>query len=110
MPLACSPLYFLFLFLHSLLIAGEYKLPSAMPIIKLSKNKAYHIDKGWNYLLTPKEGLDIIAMLENIDSIKKIYLTDKNSKIKQVASGRFGVTANYLVNSEEIQIKIAQIN
>ena len=33
--------------------------------------------------------------------------TDKNSKIKQVASGRFGVTANYLVNSEEIQIKLA---
>ncbi len=34
--------------------------------------------------------------------------TDKNSKIKQVASGRFGVTANYLVNAEEIQIKLAQ--
>jgi len=34
--------------------------------------------------------------------------TEKNSKIKQVASGRFGVTANYLVNSEEIQIKLAQ--
>jgi len=34
--------------------------------------------------------------------------TDKNSKIKQVASGRFGVTANYLVNAEEIQIKMAQ--
>ncbi len=34
--------------------------------------------------------------------------TDKNSKIKQVASGRFGVTANYLINSEEIQIKLAQ--
>ncbi len=34
--------------------------------------------------------------------------TDKNSKIKQVASGRFGVTANYLVNSQEIQIKLAQ--
>ena len=34
--------------------------------------------------------------------------TTKNSKIKQVASGRFGVTANYLVNSEEIQIKLAQ--
>ncbi|MBQ7622431.1 MAG: glutamate synthase large subunit [Bacteroidales bacterium] len=30
------------------------------------------------------------------------------SKIKQVASGRFGVTANYLVNATEIQIKIAQ--
>jgi len=36
------------------------------------------------------------------------FNTNKNSKIKQVASGRFGVTANYLVNSEEIQIKMAQ--
>ncbi|MBN2805538.1 MAG: glutamate synthase large subunit, partial [Prolixibacteraceae bacterium] len=34
--------------------------------------------------------------------------TIKNSKIKQVASGRFGVTNNYLVNAEEIQIKMAQ--
>ncbi len=32
----------------------------------------------------------------------------KRSKIKQVASGRFGVTSEYLVNSDEIQIKIAQ--
>lgn len=30
------------------------------------------------------------------------------SKIKQIASGRFGVTTEYLVNAEEIQIKIAQ--
>ncbi|MFH0827745.1 MAG: glutamate synthase large subunit [Candidatus Omnitrophota bacterium] len=30
------------------------------------------------------------------------------SAIKQVASGRFGVTANYLVNADELQIKIAQ--
>ena len=30
------------------------------------------------------------------------------SKIKQVASGRFGVTAHYLVNAEDLQIKIAQ--
>jgi len=34
--------------------------------------------------------------------------TIKNSKIKQVASGRFGVTTHYLVNAEELQIKIAQ--
>lgn len=34
--------------------------------------------------------------------------TERNSKIKQVASGRFGVTNNYLVNAEELQIKIAQ--
>ncbi|MFA5258217.1 MAG: glutamate synthase large subunit, partial [Opitutales bacterium] len=32
----------------------------------------------------------------------------KRSSIKQVASGRFGVTSHYLVNSDEIQIKIAQ--
>ena len=32
----------------------------------------------------------------------------KNSGIKQVASGRFGVTSNYLVNAQEIQIKMAQ--
>ncbi|MEM5948902.1 glutamate synthase large subunit, partial [Spirochaetia bacterium 38H-sp] len=32
----------------------------------------------------------------------------KRSAIKQVASGRFGVTINYLTNSDEIQIKIAQ--
>ncbi|NOY09226.1 MAG: glutamate synthase subunit alpha [Spirochaetes bacterium] len=31
-----------------------------------------------------------------------------NSKIKQVASARFGVTSNYLVNAEELQIKISQ--
>ncbi|GAB1409356.1 glutamate synthase large subunit [Desulfovibrionales bacterium] len=30
------------------------------------------------------------------------------SRIRQIASGRFGVTASYLVNAEEIQIKIAQ--
>ncbi len=38
--------------------------------------------------------------LENGDSMR--------SSIKQVASGRFGVTTDYLVNADEIQIKIAQ--
>ncbi len=38
--------------------------------------------------------------LENGDSMR--------SAIKQVASGRFGVTSNYLVNADEIQIKMAQ--
>ena len=32
----------------------------------------------------------------------------KNSRVKQIASGRFGVTANYLNNCEEIEIKMAQ--
>ncbi len=34
--------------------------------------------------------------------------TDRNSAIKQVASGRFGVTGAYLLSAEEIQIKMAQ--
>lgn len=33
---------------------------------------------------------------------------DRNSAIKQVASGRFGVTSNYLVHAQELQIKMAQ--
>ncbi|MDE2407193.1 MAG: glutamate synthase large subunit [Xanthomonadaceae bacterium] len=36
------------------------------------------------------------------------YGTDKRSKIKQVASGRFGVTPEYLNNAEVLQIKLAQ--
>ncbi len=36
------------------------------------------------------------------------YNTERVSRIKQVASGRFGVTPHYLMNAEVIQIKIAQ--
>ncbi len=36
------------------------------------------------------------------------YGTEKNSKIKQVASGRFGVTPAYLASAEVLQIKVAQ--
>ena len=36
------------------------------------------------------------------------YQNESNSKIKQVASARFGVTSKYLVSAEEIQIKLAQ--
>lgn len=36
------------------------------------------------------------------------YHTERVSKIKQVASGRFGVTPQYLMNAEVIQIKVAQ--
>ena len=36
------------------------------------------------------------------------FNTNRNSRIKQVASGRFGVTAHYLVNADILQIKIAQ--
>ena len=36
------------------------------------------------------------------------YGTNRISKIKQIASGRFGVTPHYLVNAEVLQIKVAQ--
>jgi glutamate synthase domain-containing protein 2/glutamate synthase domain-containing protein 1/glutamate synthase domain-containing protein 3 len=36
------------------------------------------------------------------------YRTDRNSRIKQIASGRFGVTAEYAAFASELQIKIAQ--
>ena len=36
------------------------------------------------------------------------YGTVRNSSIKQVASGRFGVTSHYLVNASDLQIKMAQ--
>ena len=46
------------------------------------------------------EEADRFTPLPNGDSMR--------SRIKQVASGRFGVTAEYLVNSDDIQIKMAQ--
>jgi glutamate synthase (NADPH/NADH) large chain len=46
------------------------------------------------------EEADRYKLLPNGDSMR--------SKIKQVASGRFGVTAEYLVNADDIQIKMAQ--
>jgi len=36
------------------------------------------------------------------------FADDRRSAIKQVASGRFGVTVEYLVNADELQIKMAQ--
>ena len=38
----------------------------------------------------------------------KRFTDNRRSAIKQVASGRFGVTSHYLANSDQIQIKMAQ--
>lgn len=51
---------------------------------------------------TGEGGEDSTRFHETVDGISL------SSKTKQVASGRFGVTAEYLVNAEEIQIKVAQ--
>lgn len=45
---------------------------------------------------------------DNTRYYSKVDGVSLSSKTKQIASGRFGVTAEYLVNAEEIQIKVAQ--
>ena len=53
----------------------------------------------------------MLNTLENLDPEKAKAQTNQYSKrsyIKQVASGRFGVTSWYLTNADELQIKIAQ--
>jgi len=67
--------------------------------------------------LSPESHEDIAEALNTIGAKsnsgeggedKKRNKTIKRSKIRQIASGRFGVTPEYLVNAEEIQIKVAQ--
>jgi glutamate synthase (ferredoxin) len=41
-------------------------------------------------------------------SARERFGTEKNDRIKQVASGRFGVSPTYLISSDELQIKMAQ--
>ncbi|MBB5921325.1 glutamate synthase (NADPH/NADH) large chain [Actinoalloteichus hoggarensis] len=45
---------------------------------------------------------------EGGEETARLYDPERRSAIKQVASGRFGVTSEYLVNSTDIQIKMAQ--
>ncbi|MFB6845754.1 glutamate synthase large subunit [Streptomyces sp. NPDC056373] len=45
---------------------------------------------------------------EGGEDAERLYDPARRSSIKQVASGRFGVTSEYLVNSDDIQIKMAQ--
>jgi glutamate synthase (NADPH/NADH) large chain len=45
---------------------------------------------------------------EGGEDVERLYDPARRSAVKQVASGRFGVTANYLANAVEIQIKMAQ--
>ncbi|MGH2603275.1 MAG: glutamate synthase-related protein, partial [Dehalococcoidia bacterium] len=45
---------------------------------------------------------------EGGEDIERLYNPERRSAIKQVASGRFGVTSEYLTNATDIQIKMAQ--
>ncbi|MBE9374198.1 glutamate synthase large subunit [Saccharopolyspora sp. HNM0983] len=45
---------------------------------------------------------------EGGEDVDRLYDDERRSAVKQVASGRFGVTSEYLVNASDIQIKMAQ--
>ncbi|MBA2639093.1 MAG: glutamate synthase large subunit [Nocardioidaceae bacterium] len=45
---------------------------------------------------------------EGGEDVDRLYDPERRSAVKQVASGRFGVTADYLTNADDIQIKMAQ--
>ena len=45
---------------------------------------------------------------EGGEDVGRLYDPERRSAVKQVASGRFGVTSEYLVNATDLQIKIAQ--
>jgi len=45
---------------------------------------------------------------EGGEDVDRLYDPERRSNVKQVASGRFGVTSDYLVNGTDIQIKMAQ--
>jgi glutamate synthase (NADPH/NADH) large chain len=45
---------------------------------------------------------------EGGEDLDRLYDPERRSAVKQIASGRFGVTAEYLVNADDLQIKMAQ--
>ena len=83
---------------------------SAMSLGSLSPEAHETITLAMNQLggrsNTGEGGEDPIAYRRETDAPPDFL--PRNNKIKQVASGRFGVTAEYLAHAEELEIKIAQ--
>jgi len=82
-------------------------IASAMSFGSLSPEAHQTITQGMNLLgarSNTGEGGEDPAVYADIDGNPSLL----NNKIKQVASGRFGVTAEYLIHAEELEIKIAQ--
>ncbi len=82
-------------------------IASAMSFGSLSPEAHQTITQGMNLIgarSNTGEGGEDPAVYSPIDGAPSLL----NNKIKQVASGRFGVTAEYLIHAEEIEIKIAQ--
>jgi len=85
-------------------------IASAMSLGSLSPEAHQTITTAMNQLgarsNTGEGGEDPAAYKPDGNNSDGLSLT--NNKIKQVASGRFGVTAEYLAHAEELEIKIAQ--
>jgi glutamate synthase (NADPH/NADH) large chain len=85
-------------------------IASAMSLGSLSPEAHQTITIAMNQLgarsNTGEGGEDPVAYQADGNSVSVLSL--RNNKIKQVASGRFGVTAEYLAHAEELEIKIAQ--
>ncbi|MGO9516349.1 MAG: glutamate synthase large subunit [Candidatus Korobacteraceae bacterium] len=83
---------------------------SAMSLGSISPEAHQTITLAMNQLggrsNTGEGGEDPIAYLREPDAPP--HFLPRNNKIKQVASARFGVTAEYLAHAEELEIKIAQ--
>jgi glutamate synthase (NADPH/NADH) large chain len=97
--------------------ASMYKrfIASAMSLGSLSPEAHQTITAAMNMIgarsNTGEGGEDPAVYQPNVDLDllgKPVPALLLNNKVKQVASGRFGVTAEYLMHAEEIEIKIAQ--
>jgi glutamate synthase (ferredoxin) len=74
----------------------------------------YRVHAVGSEQMNPAEGMTLLArsgggtaLAEKVTEAPAVHVS-LNNKIKQVASGRFGVTAEYLAHAEEIEIKVAQ--
>ena len=105
--------------LRDLLVLKKIQNPQDIKAVEPAKNILKRFDSAGMSLgaLSPKahetlaEAMNYLGARSNSgeggEAVER-YGTEKMSKIKQIASGRFGVTPHYLVNAEVLQIKIAQ--
>jgi glutamate synthase (ferredoxin) len=114
---------------HVATLRGLMELKSTRPALRLDQVESVdHIVKRFksgamSYGSISKEAHETMAIAMNrlggksntgeggedpLRYVREPNGDSKNSAIKQVASGRFGVTSHYLVNAQELQIKMAQ--
>jgi len=75
-------------------------------VYRVHPEGAEKVDAGGGMSLAARSGGGV-AVAEAAVEAPAVHVS-LNNKIKQVASGRFGVTAEYLAHAEEIEIKVAQ--